>query len=863
MVKQVRPIPFKKLVVSLTFSCLIGLLPALAAGDLTPGGMDTGFDVGTGTDNSVLAMAVVPDGRVLIGGSFNQVNGINRGYLARVRKDGTLDGFNPQIDNAVYAMAVQPDSKIIVGGIFTNVNGTARHRIARLNTDGSLDTGFIPGLDLSGGVNSVGAITLQTDGKILIGGSFTTVGNKYLVRLNPDGSLDTGFQMGTGFNGVVMTVALQPDGKILVGGMFTLFNGVSRNQLARLNANGSLDSGFNPGSGADAPVSSFAVQPDQKIVIGGYFQLFNGMVRKNLARLNPDGSLDTGFVADQNGGVDALRLDSSGRLLVVGSFTPPAGCPSCQFIARYAAGSSALDPSFTPGNINGAFIQSLAVQDDGGIVVGGFFHTANPATAVIPNNLARLNPDGSLDCGFWPAAVDGWVMGAAVDDWGKTYLGGWFNNYLITLIIPPPKISRNSIVRLNGNGTLDSTFDPGFGADNWINTLVLGPDRSVYVGGYFTLIHVTARGGIAKLNPDGSVNTTFNPLGVNTGPGGGWVSALALQPDQHLLIGGFFNNVNGINQHNLARLKPNGDLDTDFKGWTDLEVFVLTRQSDGKILVGGKFTQVNGTARNYLVRLNTDGSLDGNFSPNINNEVWAIRLQADGKILIGGLFNSVNGGARPGIARLLSSGALDPDFNPGSGTDGPVAAIDIQRDGRIVIGGLFATYNGINRSGIARLNSDGSLNPDFDPGTGAGGTVPFFTFPAVRTIVAQENSKVLIGGPFDQYNGSPRYFTARLNGQSPPAFTSPAAGTAELGKPFSHVFRASGVPAPKFQVTAGALPVGISLNQETGILSGTPKQVGTFTLTLSAYNQFPPTAAQTFTLTVDNAHHYLPLILRH
>ena len=404
---------------------------------------------------------------------------------------------------------------------------------------------------------------------------------------------------------------------------------------------------------------------------------------------------------------------------------------------------------------------------------------------MVQNNLARLNPDGSLDSGFWLAGVDGWVMAAAVDGWGKTCLGGWFNNYRYPPILFPPQLTpRNSVLRLNGNGTLDLTFDPGFGADNWINTLVLGLDRSVYVGGYFTLFHITARGGIAKLNPDGSVNTTFNPLGVNTGPGGGWVSALALQPDQHLLIGGFFNNVNGINQHNLARLKPNGDLDTDFQGWTDLEVLVLTRQLDGKILVGGKFTLVNGTARNYLVRLNADGSLDTNFSPNINNEVWAIRPQPDGKILIGGLFNSVNGGARPGIARLLSSGALDPDFNPGSGTNGPVAAIDIQRDGRILIGGLFAA---LQRHQPQR---DRAVEPRrvaqsriLTRGPGLSVRPRHLPLPGIRTIVAQENSKVLIGGPFDQYNGIfPIFFTARLNGQTPPAFTSAVAGTAELGR---------------------------------------------------------------------------------
>ena len=145
MVKKARPIPVKKLIAPLTFFGLIGLLPALSAADLTPGTLDTGFDIGTGADNAVLALAVENDGRILAGGGFNQINGINRPNLARIEKDGTLAGATPQVDGAVYAIAVQPDSKILIGGIFTIINGTARNRIARLNADGSLDTGFNPG----------------------------------------------------------------------------------------------------------------------------------------------------------------------------------------------------------------------------------------------------------------------------------------------------------------------------------------------------------------------------------------------------------------------------------------------------------------------------------------------------------------------------------------------------------------------------------------------------------------------------------------------------------------------------------------------------------------------------------------------
>jgi uncharacterized delta-60 repeat protein len=120
---------------------------------------------------------------------------------------------------------------------------------------------------------------LQPDGKVLINGR---------TRLNADGSLDGGFNSGAGANGTILSVALQPNGKVLIGGSFTTFNGTNRVHIARLNANGSLDTTFNPGTGADGVVRSIALQSDGKVLIGGDFLTVQGELRPYVARLYGD-----------------------------------------------------------------------------------------------------------------------------------------------------------------------------------------------------------------------------------------------------------------------------------------------------------------------------------------------------------------------------------------------------------------------------------------------------------------------------------------------------------------------------------------------------------------------------------------------
>ncbi len=154
-------------------------------------------------------------------------------------------------NGAVYTTILQPDGKILIGGQFTTYNGITANRIARLNTDGTLDTTFTVG---TGADSSVNTITLQPDGKILIGGAFTTYNGttvNHVARLNADGTLDTTFVTGTGTNGSVFTIALQPDGKILIGGWFTTYNGTTANYIARLNTDGTLDTTFTTGTSND------------------------------------------------------------------------------------------------------------------------------------------------------------------------------------------------------------------------------------------------------------------------------------------------------------------------------------------------------------------------------------------------------------------------------------------------------------------------------------------------------------------------------------------------------------------------------------------------------------------------------------
>jgi uncharacterized delta-60 repeat protein len=356
-----------------------------------PGGVDYGFN--PNANQSVHGVAVQADGKVLIGGYFTSVGGQTRKNIARLNADGTLDtGFNPSVldtDTGVKCVTVQADGKVLIGGRFTSVGGQTRNHIARLNADGTLDTGFNPILGAPNHLTGVFGVAVQADGKVLIGGSFTSVGGQtrnHIARLNANGTLDTGFNPILQFGGIITTFAVQADGKVLIGGRFTSVGSQTHNHIARLNADGTLDTSFNSLILNAGSVYSVAVQADGKVLIGGYFTSVGGQTRNNIARLNADGTLDTGFYPNVNYFVESMAVQADGKVMTGGRFTSVGG-QTRNSIARLNADGT-LDTDFNPNANSIAF--SVAVQADGKVLIGGFFTSIGGQTR---NHIARLLND--------------------------------------------------------------------------------------------------------------------------------------------------------------------------------------------------------------------------------------------------------------------------------------------------------------------------------------------------------------------------------------------------------------------------------------------------------------------------------------
>jgi len=400
----------------LALAAFLSLLTApsarAAAGDLDPLNLNI-------TGSVVFATAVQPDGKTIIAGQFTQVLGVARSNIARLNADGTLDTtFDPKANSDVLSVAVQADGKVLLGGFFSSLqpNGAAsatpRNNIARVNADGTLDPGFDPKAN-----SVVSSVAVQADGKVLLGGFFTSLQpngaasatpRNYIARVNADGTLDPGFDPNA--NSFVWSVAVQADGKVLLGGRFTSLqpNGAAsatpRNYIARVNADGTLDPGFDPKAG-DA-VYSVAVQADGKVLLGGLFNSLqpNGAAsttpRNRIARVNADGTLDTTFDPKANSDVLSVAVQADGKVLLGGTFISlqPNGAASAtprNKIARVNADGT-LDPGFDP-NANNA-VWSVAVQADGKVLLAGEFTSLQPngaASATPRNYFARLNNDAA------------------------------------------------------------------------------------------------------------------------------------------------------------------------------------------------------------------------------------------------------------------------------------------------------------------------------------------------------------------------------------------------------------------------------------------------------------------------------------
>jgi uncharacterized delta-60 repeat protein len=666
------------------------------------------------------------------------------GGTAQVCGQSALDGFDPNPNALVDVILVQPDGKILIAGDFIILapNGgpvVPRNHIARLNPDGTVDMVFDPNPNTDGFVH---AIAVQPDGKVLIGGTFTTlrpnggppVTRNRIARLNPDGTVDTAFDPNA-VNGDVDSIAVQADGKILVGGFFMAIGGQPRNNIARLDATTGLADSFNPN--ANNGVKSIVVQADGRILVGGYFfgaNSIGGQTRNRIARLDPTTGLADSFDPNANNVVPAIAVQADGKIVVGGDFhgANSIGGQTRNYIARLDPVTGLAD-SFDPNADFG--VASIVVQTDGKILAGGQFTNIGGQPR---NAIARLDPVTGLADSFHPdAGMGDLVFSIALQSDGKILTGS------------TKGVGKRFgyIARFEADGRLDQTLDLS-AAGFFVYATAVQPDGKILIGGSFNSVLGVERNNIARLNTDGTVDMAFNPNASNI------VNAIAVQADAKILAGGDFFSIGGQTRHQIARLDATTGLADSFDPNANNFVLAIAVQADGKILACGTFTNIGGQPRNFIARLDPATGLADSWNPNPNSFPTTIAVQADGKILAGGEFGNIGGQMRSSIARLDPITGLADSWNPNAANNSPVNAIAVQSDGKILVGGQFENIGGQPRNRIARLDPTTGLADSFNPNAN--------NF-VVTAVAVQSDGKILAGGDFTSIGGQPRNRIARLD----------------------------------------------------------------------------------------------------
>lgn len=804
--------------------------------NIPAGSLDTSFDPTAGANGFINALALQTNGALLLAGNFTQVNGLSRPGVGRLTADGTLDpNFNPGlgISGQVRTMLLQDDGRVLLGGSFSRYDRTNRNNIVRINSDGSLDRSFNPGSGADNPVNALAIQTIQGQRRIVLGGVFTTVGGisrNSIARLNDDGAVDLTFKPGLGASGPVNALAVQADGKLLVGGDFIFFNGQPHKSLVRLNVDGSLDPTFSAGEGPNGSIRALAVQTDGKILIAGAFTTYQSVPLRGVARLNSNGTVDPSFNADglgANGTALALALQVDGRILVGGEFTTFNGVTRRRLTRLNPDGS--VDPTINFGTGANSFIGAVVVQPDRKIVIGGGFTIFNEEPR---NYLARLH-GGAL---AGPGRIDFTAPAFTVDETGVNasitvrrtggttgdvsvefetsdgtatagadYLG--VTNTLFfpqgeTLVTVTISILNDNLVEPDETVTLrvftNDSSGVALGPQPFATLTIRNDDSLVtfssptysvtenFVTGNAT-ISVTRTGAVA-----GGVSVdyvTLTNLGTATpfldytpvsgrlifGPGETLKTFNVPIIDDDLLEDSetvVFALTNLVGQAQLAAspLTVLTIIDNDFRPGTLTFSAISYRVSEtnGTITlnvyrtngftgtVSARYFTADGSATTGLDYLGGGGLLT--FTEGVTNQSITIRILNDtlvegNETFYVGLTN-LSGGttvAGPAIVPVniedddVPAGDVDPAFDPGLGANNFLRTLLVQPDGRLLIGGAFTTFDGINRGRVARLESNGQLDLTFDPGDGANALV--------NSIARRRDGRVVLAGNFSSFAG--------------------------------------------------------------------------------------------------------------
>lgn len=624
------------------------------------GSFDRTFNSGVGANNAITKVLIQPDGKIIVAGLFTTYNDKPVKGLVRLNKNGSIDKtFNAALTDSlvsIHQIAMCPDGKLIIAGKAKNFFGDMRNFIdaLRLNNDGTRDYSFNECRysvgDLYPKINSIGlesdgnillagtnedgsssspyhgllmrfntkgemlnlmgtfwinSLALQTDGKILALGFDNPdwgIIKRVVVRMNQDLTVDSTFELKDSKVYVdpsecsIETFAVQNNGKLVIGGNFFEMNGLGCGNIARLNTNGGFDDTFNQHKGSNGGIFASVKQDDGKLIIGGEFSKFNNELSSNIARLKKDGDIDPSFDIGSgvNGKIYSIALLPSGKILIGGDFTSYNG-KACGNIARLCANGH-FDKSFKT-TFDG-IVRKIILDKNNNVLVGGDFSNVNNVHRVA---FARLSEDGTLDTAFQPLIEDiGTVYDCNISSDDKIYIAINYKN--------TPELYLNPKVnRLNNDGTTDYSFQHADGYYTEISSIALTNENKLLVAGfghYTVPSFFPSRGIIARFKEDGEIDSTFNykPLEQYLDKK---VRTITLLYNGGILIGGDFG-VDKINLNHIAMLEKDGDINFDFVGNANGNIYSSTITDNNKILIGGIFSEYNSSVRNGLARVSFD-----------------------------------------------------------------------------------------------------------------------------------------------------------------------------------------------------------------------------------------------------------------
>lgn len=641
---------------------------------------------------------------------------------------------------------IYPNGKYLVGGDFSVFNGQPVNKLIRLHNNGQLDTSFNPGGTGPNG-NIKGFLVLNNN-KILIYGFFSTyngVAVDSIALLSENGILDLSFSLPVNPFSQIYSIAEQSTGKILVVG-----TGVQK--MVRITQNGTIDNSFNEIPASALLAKSYTDDHDNIYILGTFSQFF-GHVTKNIARLNPDGWIDTSFsIPAAYGNANDIVVNNDSTIVACGEFNNVNIPGLFGYYKTFANGQ--IDTTFHQGD---SWAHYSEITKDS---LNRYYVYWNNN---INKKIKRLLPNGTIDPTFnefshGAGNAQGWIFAIRIEATGKILLAG------------------RELTRRNADGTNDETFLSPYGVNGKVMVVKTLPDGKAYIGGAFSGYNNVSRNGIARLLPDGQLDNSFDPgsgavVGVSTYEQKQKVYAIEVQNDGKILVGGGFIKFNTADCRRLVRLNTDGSIDTSFifNAGFDNTIYDIAIQTDGKILVCGEFTAGMNIGCGRILRLNIDGSVDNTFQHigAYNNTIRTMKVLANGQILLGGDFTYYNNQPIARFCRINADGSLDNSFSSGTGPNNIVVKIEEDAEGNILVLSDGSSYNGDQVNGLFRITSSGLLDTLFV----ADSSIHFFSL--VQDFYIQPDGKILVIGYFS--NTSSGFQIGRLlqNGTIDSTFYSP------------------------------------------------------------------------------------------